>query len=383
MDPIILKLLINSLDDENINVKIKAIEALGKIKDHSVVDKLNELLEDKNVQIKKSAEKALFNMGVIIRDDEIPEWDSYYINLDDANEKQREFYYKWLSGFNNDKFLDIKGNLSYIFVYISSLEDNYSINKNLTYFIDKLAKIERVYGNYNIIKEHIIELESRLYNSIGEHKKALEVNRRNYLPLAYALMYTKLIPDLESLINGYDVVNFDKKYLSEFGYRNRENIADITNNLLNSFEIKYGKNIFKYFLEEFNHNILTEYDYIKLKNFFVTEEEFLECKRLYETFERFEKQPKIRGGAYIHLSHFRFINTQQIDANGEISNVMSNSGKKSLYIPNFVMEALRNEIRRILRESENIFRESLNLPKVGEGWIGETELFYLDQRSIP
>ena len=39
--------------------------------------------------------------------------------------------------------------------------------------------------------------------------------------------------------------------------------------------------------------------------------------------------------------------------------------------------AVYNQFRLILREAENKYRESIGIPKIGEGWISETELFYM------
>jgi hypothetical protein len=45
-------------------------------------------------------------------------------------------------------------------------------------------------------------------------------------------------------------------------------------------------------------------------------------------------------------------------------------------IPYIINGALTNNGKRILRECENTLREEKDFPKVGEGWISETELFY-------
>ena len=41
-----------------------------------------------------------------------------------------------------------------------------------------------------------------------------------------------------------------------------------------------------------------------------------------------------------------------------------------------VEKAILNQCRLILKQSEDLYRETLGMPKVGEGWISETELFY-------
>jgi|GEM_PF-2884496 hypothetical protein len=54
-----------------------------------------------------------------------------------------------------------------------------------------------------------------------------------------------------------------------------------------------------------------------------------------------------------------------------------------IYMPLIVMEAFKNEVKRIFRESENIFREEKNIPRVGEGWVSETELYHKIKEVFP
>ncbi len=49
---------------------------------------------------------------------------------------------------------------------------------------------------------------------------------------------------------------------------------------------------------------------------------------------------------------------------------------EKVYVPLIVIEALKNEVKRIFRESENIYREEKDIPKVGEGWVSETALYH-------
>ena len=39
-------------------------------------------------------------------------------------------------------------------------------------------------------------------------------------------------------------------------------------------------------------------------------------------------------------------------------------------------KAILNQFRVILKSAEDLYREDIGMPKVGEGWISETELFY-------
>lgn len=54
----------------------------------------------------------------------------------------------------------------------------------------------------------------------------------------------------------------------------------------------------------------------------------------------------------------------------------SNTGQKHKSFIYFVENELTKVFKSFIFEQENLFRESRGLPRIGEGWISETELFY-------
>lgn len=49
---------------------------------------------------------------------EVPFYFTYYPSLEDMNNDQKQYYSKWKDAFSKDKYLDVNGNISYIFVYM-------------------------------------------------------------------------------------------------------------------------------------------------------------------------------------------------------------------------------------------------------------------------
>ena len=49
----------------------------------------------------------------------------------------------------------------------------------------------------------------------------------------------------------------------------------------------------------------------------------------------------------------------------------------------YVYNDLLTYCREISRQAENALREELDIPKVGEGWVAETELFYKIKTEFP
>lgn len=52
-------------------------------------------------------------------------------------------------------------------------------------------------------------------------------------------------------------------------------------------------------------------------------------------------------------------------------------------MPHVVEKAILNQFRVILKQAEDLYREDIGMPKIGEGWISETELFYKISESFP
>jgi len=176
----------------------------------------------------------------------------------------------------------------------------------------------------------------------------------------------------------------NENFLTEFGCENKEKIGEIATLILNDFQKENGKQIFKYFVKEFNLQNLKDEDFILLKKYFPNEEKFLESKKFYE-----EKEKEADNPYYgITLRDYVFAPFKHDDLTNHINDpkyqrIINGSNDNEIYIPLIVVEALKNEIKRIFRESENIYREERGVPRVGEGWISETELYYKIRDSFP
>src|SRR5690606_25065551 len=80
---------------------------------------------------------------------------------------------------------------------------------------------------------------------------------------------------------------------------------------------------------------------------------------------------------YSYLTEFGQNNIDKIIKIGfeKIKNLELEKNKKIYKIfknPNTIVD----NIRIIIKKAEDEYRESIGMPKIGEGWISETELFY-------
>jgi len=287
----------------------------------------------------------------------VPEWDTYYPSLSEATIAQKKFYKHWLNQLNKDNFIDIKGNLSYVFVYLYSLIERFIKDKDINYLTKCFEKITKGYGEYENIQYYITYWTFDAYLYLKNYDKAWETGKGNSLEITDVINFRAKC--VNTSIDGQDLMCILGKNngLTEFGKNHQKQISPLATVFLEDFQKEHGKNLIEYFCGQFDFPNLTEEDFERLREFYPNEKNFLFWKENYEKEEK-KKYPYIYG-------HYLFggvpISPPWIECEA---------------IPSIITVAIKNEGKRILRECENTLREEANLPKVGEGWISEKELFY-------
>jgi hypothetical protein len=123
-----------------------------------------------------------------------------------------------------------------------------------------------------------------------------------------------------------------------------------------------------------------------LSTFFPKEGKFIECKKIYEENEKGKTENLYYGKT---LKNYEFQGFPGVNINYPNDDpkfkrfLYQTYDDEKIYVPLIVIEAFKNEIKKIFRESENIYREEKDIPKVGEGWVSETELYYKIKESFP
>ncbi len=97
---------------------------------------------------------------------------------------------------------------------------------------------------------------------------------------------------------------------------------------------------------------------------FKNEKEFALLQKQYEYFERKTYHESEKYNTKFQRSIFGLPITENENYVSWIS------------VPTVISTAIKFEAQRIIRDCENTFREEMSLPRIGEGWIAETELFY-------
>lgn len=263
----------------------------------------------------------------------IPKWsDSNTFSLDVLdfdNYEQKVFYLEFRNQFLNHVYIDIEGNNYYAFYLQNDLKENYS--DDIDTFLKLYSKLTR---HYPITKKYSHHAITNKLESKNNYSKAWEL-----ISLRPSLVFETVIDYEKKLgVNLVDGAIIEKlaghSHLTDFGQRNIEKIIPFANEVLNNSLKTKNKSFFSQFLKN-DRPISQRAAYYK--KFFLSTAEY---------------------------KHYQWIDESQAKSN------------YIRRIPHVVEKAIYSQCKNILKQAEDIYREAIGMPKVGEGWISETELYY-------
>ena len=284
----------------------------------------------------------------------------YSIELKDLNKEQKKFYLKWEENYHKNNYLDVKDNISYVFIYLYKIIEEFKKDKLISKLKYEFNKIKDGYGKYDIIKKYLDRWEVDAYLYLRKFDMAWKlINKYNdYLNVSDILIIKN---------NCKDKTWDSKQSIKLLG---RKRFTDFFNNkLLNDdFYIyfdryleKYeNKDIVNHFFSMISDSKLKECDFNIIENWFTDKDRFKVLKNHYQ-YKFPEKYKTQRYGKY------------------QIFNAVPQEKIKYIeykYIPQIVNEGIYEKLNSLAREIENEYREYLGINKIGEGWISETELYY-------
>jgi len=304
------------------------------------------------------------DMGYFNFQDDIPRWTNTYIycynDIQGANEEQFTFYRKFKIFFLSGNFIDLNGNDNYAFLLFYDLIENH--NSDVFQLQEYLKKLTKYYPKTKIYAEDAIikELEKT-----GNYKEAWDLlSQKDYINIKEIIHYQNVLnrelltAELIVKIGGYS-------HLSDFGQKNIKEIKPFAEKRFEVYKAEKGVNFFDLFIKN-GKPIMTKKTIAKEKN-----KSFLGFlqKRSDETV--YEYNPSYYEKFF--LSHEEYEFYKSIDDSQKESGYIKDY---SFSLPHVVEKAIINQCRLILKQTEDLYRESIGMPKIGEGWISETELFY-------
>ena len=259
------------------------------------------------------------------------------------------------------------------FDYLYSVIAEFIQNADIKLFLERINainiehvnKIDQKYSKEPEIDYFLILWRSHAYLYIGEYNKALKIIKQKGLYSFEAEKYAQIISNQKgNFLDGRDLIYMiGFQNLSDFGKKHQKEIADVASISLNDFYEENGKNIFQYFLQKYNIHDLGKKDLIYLKKYFPQESEYLKCKNYGDYTKEYLEA---------HKFNFKFRHGLFRGAPLAINPDLINF--EYSYIPIIISEALKYEIKRIYRESENIVREKNHQPELSKNWVIKTRL---------
>jgi len=298
---------------------------------------------------------------------QVPEWNTYYPELSSANKSQRTFFKEFENSINRTEFIEIENNLSYIFVYLYKVVRVFIKDKNINSLIQKFEIINNFYGKSEKISTYINAWlkDAYLYNNDYENawkslQKCKHATTEDIIYIRGNCKETSISSHIlfKILASDTGLTKFGKEYVDEVSI-----LVDI---FLKDFYFENQLNYAEFFLDKYDYGNLTNDDFEELEYFFQNGSDFMMWKEFYL---------KTQNSKFPHPKKYR----HHLFAGAP----MQTPYFERTVIPHLMTVALNNEFKRVIRESENTVRVEKDLPKVGEGWISETELYYKLSQHYP
>jgi len=310
----------------------------------------------------KTREKIIpkSEMGYFDYNNPVPHWNHKYIysfsEIGEANSEQLAFYRVYKNHFLNEKYIDVKGNDNYSFIlFYDLLENHNSDTKELQSHLKKLAKYypkTKMYGESAIIE--------KLEKSENFEKAWELILQKDYINVQKIIEYENKLN--RELLNGELIVKLGGfSHLTEFGQKNINELKPFANKQLEKYKLDKGTDFFKLFVKNGKPITTTKTVEIEKK----------------KSFFGFLKKPITETISEYNSSYYEdfFLSKAEYEHYKAIDDYQAESGYINSF-PHVVEKSIFNQCRLILKQAEDLYRETIGMPKVGEGWISETELFY-------
>jgi len=280
----------------------------------------------------------------------VPVFKQYYASVSDMNSQQRQFYDYWLKAWQEGKPINVEGQVSYLFCYVYSvlgrivdvspeithLNEGITVSlpsrpkilsKSAEEALPELIRIREAYSNEENFVACCCSWISDCFVILGRFRDAI-VAYPLLSPDARSSHSTDALLSLRVLVgdrvSGRDVLTLCGPNATAFGKKYLDKTIQYIEVILEAHERETGV------------NILTEW------------------------VNNSRKHP------YYVFTGTHYSTTVDILAYDFSLN-----------------EKVTDFVKQLTREAENTVREEAGLPKVGEGWVGEAELYYGIKAALP
>lgn len=267
---------------------------------------------------------------------QVPYWEHTYIYpnhcISQESAEIRRFYSYFKKCFEEGILLDTEGCSNYYFVLAFDLESMYPDPCKLA------EKYSLLTAGYPKLTPYCNEILVKLYRKNNMFAQEWDIVKER--PLSLKIVYDYIDKLGEDIFDGDVAAKIcGISCLTSFGKTHQKEVLSFFRQCLQAFEKNRG------------------------------------C-RFYDLFYDQGKDYKSINGKYKpeYYRQFYKLNENSFDYYNELSNDYKNQDPIGrIYI---VEQAICEQLRLLLIEAEDTYRESIGVPRIGEGWINETALFY-------
>lgn len=267
----------------------------------------------------------------------VPYWPHTYIypnhDIDDEPKAVREFYKYFRAQFDKGIVLDTEGYSNYPFMLVFDLQRQ---NHNP----DQLAvKYEPLYKSYPKLKRYCLDILIDLYKKNNMIDKAWQIAKNaEYLSMSTVNTYASVLGD--GIFDGEIAAKIcGTGCLTPFGKTHVMEVLPFFKQSLKSFENERGCRFFNVFYDD-------------------------------------GKSYKVINGQYSAEYYRQFYKLDEASFDFYMAIGNDDYHRRNMDSILVVEHAVAEQLRVLLIDAEDLYRESIGVAKIGEGWINETALFY-------
>lgn len=275
--------------------------------------------------------------------DDVPYWEHSYIyskdDLDSADYSQQKFYAEFKSAFMADIYYDLLGNFNYCFILLFDLYNEY-INttidlEQVRHRLQILAEAYPVTASYANSKIIEVLIASKSY------AEAWDIQKKSGFWIDEIVTYERLLK--KSLLDSVVIKKLAGiKGLTSYGKRHIDAILVLAEKNVRKIEKTSKKRLLPQFIKRVKWE---KYNLLEYKQYYTDKKEY---------------------------AYYSAIDYDQADFR-----------RGTMNTPHTVVYALQAHLQTLIRDAENEYRELNGVPKIGEGWVGETELYYYIKELLP
>ncbi|MFD1863481.1 hypothetical protein [Planococcus chinensis] len=331
----------------------------------------------------------------------------------------KKFEKKLLQG----EFVDVKDNIGYLCMYANKRSIDFLDHLEVTRLIEELKPVTsysagdeffypHAYAQNYIEDAYLIIQDYDTYWKLT-YGKSLKKNEYKILKvLSFSTILNYYLPCSDFKLTGHHlaaVVGITDAKITKFGKENVKELLELFDSYLEDFIDREGVDPFHYFKRKYIFPDLTESDllelepYIKPKRYIALRQSYKSIVKNYKEklreLERYESKdrsllslkPTDFPSKKDYNEYYKSFHQTAIDffnRDYKCREFGENSKGEKLtvpyeFVPQIVEEAFEGFCNNLLRECENLLRVKKKLPKIGEGWIGETQLYYFLKNLFP